>query len=115
MPAIDRLAGGVPRGCRVRSTQNGTATAGYLSCDSRRVRSGSCAVFLKFPMTGWQSSPSPEKWASSLLQQSKGRAKPRRKKGANALVILKEAEFRQKVGRRTLQVRRITYLAIHIR
>ncbi len=36
-------------------------------------------------------------------------------KGANALVLLKDTEFRQKVGRRKLRVRRITYLAIHTR
>ena len=36
-------------------------------------------------------------------------------KGANALVVLRDIEFRQKVGKRTLRVRRITYLAIHRR
>ena len=36
-------------------------------------------------------------------------------KGANALVLLRDIEFRQKVGKRTLRVRRITYLAIHRR
>jgi len=36
-------------------------------------------------------------------------------KGANALVVLKDIEFQQKVGNRTLRVRRITYLAIHRR
>jgi hypothetical protein len=36
-------------------------------------------------------------------------------KGANALVVLKETEFRQKVGKRSLRVQRITYLAIHRR
>jgi hypothetical protein len=36
-------------------------------------------------------------------------------KGANALVILRDVEFKQKVGNRTLLVRRITYLAIHRR
>jgi hypothetical protein len=36
-------------------------------------------------------------------------------KGANALVILRDVEFKQKVGKRTLQLRRITYLAIHRR
>jgi hypothetical protein len=34
-------------------------------------------------------------------------------KGATTLVILKETVFRQRVGGRTLKVRRITYLAIH--
>ena len=36
-------------------------------------------------------------------------------KGANALVILRDVEFKQKVGKRTLLLRRITYLAIHRR
>jgi hypothetical protein len=36
-------------------------------------------------------------------------------KGANALVILRDVEFKQKVGKRTLHLRRITYLAIHRR
>jgi hypothetical protein len=36
-------------------------------------------------------------------------------KGANALVLLRDIEFQQKVGKRTLRVRRITYLAIHRR
>jgi hypothetical protein len=35
-------------------------------------------------------------------------------KGANALVVLKETQFLQKAGQRTLKIRRITYLAIHI-
>jgi membrane-bound ClpP family serine protease len=33
-------------------------------------------------------------------------------KGANAIVLLKDTEFTQKVGSRRLSVRRITYLAI---
>ena len=36
-------------------------------------------------------------------------------KGANAIVILREAEFSQKVGKRRLKVRRISYLVIHRR
>jgi hypothetical protein len=36
-------------------------------------------------------------------------------KGANALVILQQAEFLQKIGQRTLRIRRTTYLAIHRR
>jgi len=36
-------------------------------------------------------------------------------KGANALVILRDIEFNQKVRKRTLRIRRITYLAIHRR
>jgi hypothetical protein len=35
------------------------------------------------------------------------------RKGANALVVLRDTEFQQKVGKRRLRVRRITYLAIH--
>ena len=34
-------------------------------------------------------------------------------KGADTLVVLQDKQFRQKVGQRTLKVRRITYLAIH--
>jgi hypothetical protein len=34
-------------------------------------------------------------------------------KGANALVVLHDTEFPQRVGKRRLRVRRITYLAIH--
>jgi hypothetical protein len=45
----------------------------------------------------------------------KGGREAAAQKGANALVVLKEAEYLQKVGKRTLKVRRITYLAIHIR
>jgi hypothetical protein len=36
-------------------------------------------------------------------------------KGANALVVMRDVEFKQKVGKRTLRLRRITYLAIHRR
>jgi hypothetical protein len=36
-------------------------------------------------------------------------------KGANTLVVLRDIEFHQKIGKRTLRVRRITYLAIHRR
>jgi hypothetical protein len=36
-------------------------------------------------------------------------------KGATALVVLQDTEFLQKVGKRALRVRRITYLAIHRR
>ena len=36
-------------------------------------------------------------------------------KGANALVALQDTEFLQKIGKRRLKVRRITYLAIHRR
>jgi hypothetical protein len=34
-------------------------------------------------------------------------------KGANALVLLEDKQFRQKIGKRTMKIRRITYLAIH--
>jgi hypothetical protein len=36
-------------------------------------------------------------------------------KGANALVLLEDKEFRQKIGKRKMKIRRITYLAIHRR
>ncbi len=36
-------------------------------------------------------------------------------KGANALVVLQDTEFPQRIGKRRLWVRRITYLAIHRR
>jgi hypothetical protein len=36
-------------------------------------------------------------------------------KGANALVLLQDKEFHQKIGKRTVKIRRITYLAIHRR
>ena len=36
-------------------------------------------------------------------------------KGANAIVILSDAEFPQKAGKRKLKVRRISYLVIHRR
>jgi hypothetical protein len=36
-------------------------------------------------------------------------------KGANALVVLRDTEFRQKIKKRRVTVRRITYLAIHRR
>jgi hypothetical protein len=45
----------------------------------------------------------------------KGAREAAAQKGANAIFVLKEAEYLQKVGRRTLKIRRITYLAIHIR
>jgi hypothetical protein len=52
-----------------------------------------------------------EQFASALKNARQTAAQ----KGANALVLLKDTEFRQKVGRRKLRVRRITYLAIHTR
>jgi hypothetical protein len=36
-------------------------------------------------------------------------------KGANAIVMLSDAEFSQKVERRQLRIRRISYLVIHRR
>ena len=50
-----------------------------------------------------------------LASAIKGARETAAQRGANALVILKEVEYRQKVGRRTLQVRRISYLAIRMR
>jgi hypothetical protein len=52
-----------------------------------------------------------EQLASALKSARESAAQ----KGANALVVLRDVEFRQKVGKRTLRVRRITYLAIHRR
>jgi hypothetical protein len=50
-----------------------------------------------------------------LSSAIKGAREAAAQKGANALVILKEVEYRQKVGQRTLKVRRISYLAIRMR
>jgi hypothetical protein len=44
----------------------------------------------------------------------KGAREAAAQKGANALVVLKETTYQQKVGQRRLKVLRITYLAIHI-
>ena len=52
-----------------------------------------------------------EQLASALKSARESAAQ----KGANALVVLRDTEFQQKVGKRTLRVRRITYLAIHRR
>jgi hypothetical protein len=50
-----------------------------------------------------------------LASATKGAHEAAAQKGANALVILKEVAYRQKVGQRTLNVRRISYLAIRMR
>jgi hypothetical protein len=50
-----------------------------------------------------------------LTSAVKGARQAAAQKGANALVVLKETEFRQKVAQRTVRIRRITYLAIHVR
>jgi hypothetical protein len=50
-----------------------------------------------------------------LASAIKGAREATAQRGANALVILKEVEFRQKVGQRTLKVRRVSYLAIRMR
>jgi hypothetical protein len=50
-----------------------------------------------------------------LASAIKGAREAAAQKGANALVILKEVEYRQKVGHRTLKVRRISYLSIRMR
>jgi hypothetical protein len=52
-----------------------------------------------------------EQLASALKSARESAAQ----KGANALVVLRDTEFQKKVGKRTLRVRRITYLAIHRR
>ena len=50
-----------------------------------------------------------------LASAIKGAREAAAQKGANALVILKEVEFLQKVGQQQLKVRRITYLVIRMR
>jgi hypothetical protein len=50
-----------------------------------------------------------------LASAIKGAREAAAQKGANALVILKEVQYRQKVGQRMLKVRRISYLAIRMR
>jgi hypothetical protein len=40
MPLIDRMAGRLADACRLRGTQNGTASAGDLSCNLRECASG---------------------------------------------------------------------------
>jgi hypothetical protein len=50
-----------------------------------------------------------------LAAAIKGAREVAAQKGANAVVVLKENQFLQKVGHRTLKIRRITYLAIHLR
>jgi hypothetical protein len=52
-----------------------------------------------------------EQFASAI----KGARQTAAQKGANAIVVLQDTEFFQKVGQRKLRVRRITYLAIHRR
>lgn len=50
-----------------------------------------------------------------LASAMKGAREVAAQKGANALVALNQAIYRQKVDRRIVKVRRISYLAIHIR
>jgi hypothetical protein len=50
-----------------------------------------------------------------LAAAIKGARQSAAQKGANALVVLQDIEFRQKIRKRRLNVRRITYLAIHRR
>lgn len=52
---------------------------------------------------------------AQLAAAMKGARETAAQKGANALVALKQAVYVQKVNRLNLKVRRITYLAIHIR
>jgi hypothetical protein len=52
---------------------------------------------------------------TQLASAMKGAREAAAQKGANALVALKQAVYMQKDNRRRLKVRRITYLAIHIR
>jgi hypothetical protein len=50
-----------------------------------------------------------------LASAMKGARQSAAQKGANALVVLHDTEFWQKIGKQRLKVRRITYLAIHRR
>jgi hypothetical protein len=50
-----------------------------------------------------------------LASAIKGARQSAAQKGANALVVLRDTEFRQKIKKRRVNVRRITYLAIHRR
>lgn len=52
-----------------------------------------------------------EQLAAALKSAREGAAQ----KGANVLVVLQDKEFLQKIGKRTVRIRRITYLAIHRR
>jgi hypothetical protein len=50
-----------------------------------------------------------------LLSAMKSVRQSAAQKGANAIVMLSDAEFSQKVERRQLRIRRISYLIIHRR
>ena len=52
---------------------------------------------------------------TQLLSAMKSVRQSAAQKGANAIVILKDTEFPQKVDRREVKIRRIVYLAIHRR
>ena len=50
---------------------------------------------------------------TQLLAAMKSVRESAAQKGANAIVILNDTEFRQNVNKREVQIRRIVYLAIH--
>ena len=52
---------------------------------------------------------------TQLLAAIKSVRESAAQKGANAIVILNDTEFRQNVNKREVQIRRIVYLAIHRR
>jgi membrane-bound ClpP family serine protease len=52
---------------------------------------------------------------TQLLSALKSARQSAAEKGANAIVILNDTEFRQKVNKRKINIRRIVYLAIHRR
>ena len=52
---------------------------------------------------------------TQLLAAMKSVRESAAQKGANAIVILNDTEFRQNVNKREVQIRRIVYLAIHRR
>ena len=52
---------------------------------------------------------------AQLLSAMKSVRQSAAQKGANAVVILSDAEFPKKVGKREVKIRRIVYLAIHRR
>jgi uncharacterized protein YbjQ (UPF0145 family) len=52
---------------------------------------------------------------AELLSAMKSVRQSAAQKGANAVVILSDAQFSQKVDKRAVKIRRIVYLAIHRR
>ena len=52
---------------------------------------------------------------TQLLSALKSVRQSAAEKGANAIVTVSDTEFRQNVGKREVKIRRIVYLAIHLR